>query len=307
MISKTTIEKLRLKPGVQANLSLVGPDWTNIPELKALETAEIQEKAQQFLEKNRLELSEAQSRLYANDVYGILVVLQGMSGADTSGTIKHVMSGVNPQGCQVLSFRKPSVTDLDHNFLWRYSRTTPERGRIGIFQHAYYEETATIKVFPETLEKQRVPDAKGKSFWEGRYRDINQFERHLAENGILVIKLFLNISKEEQRRRFLAMLAAEEESWKFSKTAITEREHWDSLLTAYEEILSATSTRWAPWYLIPADQREVAWAMVADILTTKIIDLGVNYPSLSAESRLELQEGRKLLMAEESPIRSEKS
>jgi PPK2 family polyphosphate:nucleotide phosphotransferase len=222
-----------------------------------------------------------------------------MDAAGKDGTIKHVMSGVNPQGCQVFSFKKPSAEDLDHNFLWRYSKCLPERGRIGIFNRSYYEDVLVVKVHPELIGRQ-VPRKKkvGKKFWAQRYEDINAFERHLVRNGTVILKFFLNVSKAEQKARFLDRLNRPEKNWKFSAADLAEREYWDDYMEAYEDALAATSTRWAPWYVIPADHKWVARAVVADIITTAIRDLDLRYPEVTEEQHKLLAVARAKLEAE---------
>src|SRR5205823_4414620 len=197
------------------------------------------------LQKDLAELEKAQELLFADNRYGLLIVLQAMDAAGKDSTIKHVMSGVNPQGCQVISFKKPSVEELNHNFLWRYARSLPERGRIGIFNRSYYEDVLVVKVHPEILDHQKLPPGKkGKSFWQARYEDINGFEHHLVRNGLVIVKFFLHVSKEEQKRRFLERLERPEKHWKFSASDLTERAYWDQYMETYEDALNATSTEW---------------------------------------------------------------
>ena len=235
-----------------------------------------------------------------DDRYSVLIVLQAMDAAGKDGTIKHVMNGVNPQGCQVFSFKKPSAEDLDHNFLWRYMKSLPERGRIGIFNRSYYEDVLVVKVHPELLGRQlpRKKDKIGKKFWERRYEDINAFERHLVRNGTIILKFFLNVSKDQQKERFLERLSRPEKHWKFSTADLAERGFWDDYMEAYEDALSATSTKWAPWYVIPADFKWVTRAVVADIVTTAIRDLDLSYPEVTEAHEKLLQEGRTKLAAE---------
>jgi PPK2 family polyphosphate:nucleotide phosphotransferase len=210
------------------------------------------------------------------------------------------MSGVNPQGCQVFSFKKPSSEDLDHNFLWRYMRCLPERGRIGIFNRSYYEDVLVVKVHPELIGRQlpREKEKGKKKFWEERYEDINAFEQHLVRNGTVILKFFLNVSKDEQKRRFLERLNRPEKHWKFSPADLAERDHWDGYRDAYEKALSATSTRRAPWYVIPADHKWVARAIVADVVTTAIRGLDLKYPEVTAEQRKLLEIARTKLAQE---------
>lgn len=256
--------------------------------------------AEQVLKESVAELADAQDRLYAADSWAVLVIFQALDAAGKDGTIKHVMSGVNPQGCQVHSFKKPSDEELDHDFLWRCAKALPERGRIGIFNRSYYEEVLVVKVHPELLEQQRLPDAKPtKKFWKGRYKDIRKFEEHLDRNGTRIIKFFLNVSKDEQKRRFLERINDPKKHWKFSAGDVHERAHWDEYQQAYESMLVETSTAEAPWYVIPADQKWLCRALVSRILVTTIDDLGVKYPRVSPEQLAELEQCRKQLEAEE--------
>jgi PPK2 family polyphosphate:nucleotide phosphotransferase len=222
-----------------------------------------------------------------------------MDAAGKDGTIKHVMSGLNPQGCQVYSFKQPSPEELDHTFLWRCQKRVPERGRIGIFNRSYYEDVLVVKVHPELLEKQKLPPGKrGKSFWQGRYDDINAFEQHLVRSGTIVLKFFLHVSKDEQKRRFLERLDNPEKNWKFSIADLAERGYWDDYMDAYEEALEATSTKCAPWYVVPADHKWVTRAVVADIVTTSLLNLGLEYPTVNDEQRQRLAEARVKLESE---------
>jgi PPK2 family polyphosphate:nucleotide phosphotransferase len=219
-----------------------------------------------------------------------------MDAAGKDGTIKHVMSGVNPQGCQVFSFKQPSAEDLDHNFLWRYMRSLPERGRIGIFNRSYYEDVLVVRVHPELLDRAKLPPGKRDGdFWDERYDDINRFERHLTRNGTLILKFFLHVSKEEQKRRFLERLDDPAKHWKFSAADLAERGFWSAYMKAYEKALSATSTPWAPWYVIPADHKWVTRAVVADIVANRIQSLELRVPKLDKEQKRKLAEARRLL------------
>jgi PPK2 family polyphosphate:nucleotide phosphotransferase len=222
-----------------------------------------------------------------------------MDAAGKDGTIKHVMSGVNPQGVQVYSFKHPSPEELDHDFLWRSTRVLPERGRIGIFNRSYYEEVLIVKVHPELVAAQKIPDAKvNKDFWKDRYDSINNLERHLTRNGTLILKFFLNISKDEQRKRFLARINDPKKHWKFAPSDIAEREFWKDYQTAYEEMLEATSTKWAPWYVIPADHKWVSRAAVAAIVVRQIAALDLRYPAVSDEKREQIGQAKKQLESE---------
>jgi PPK2 family polyphosphate:nucleotide phosphotransferase len=229
-----------------------------------------------------------------------LIVLQAMDAAGKDGTIKHVMSGVNPQGCQVFSFKKPTAEELDHNFLWRYMKRLPERGRIGIFNRSYYEDVLVVKVHPELIGRQlpREKEKPGKKFWEDRYEDINTFERHLVRNGTVILKFFLNVSKDEQKRRFMERLDRPEKNWKFSPADLAERGYWDDYMAAYEDALGATSTEWAPWYVVPADYKWITRTVVADIVSTAIQGLKLKYPEVTAEQQKLLEEARVKLSKE---------
>jgi PPK2 family polyphosphate:nucleotide phosphotransferase len=299
MLKKGMLERFRVKPGAQIRLKDVPTDWVGSKELRKLGEDIIKQKARAVLERSRAELAEAQELLYASDRYSVLVIFQAMDAAGKDGTIRHVMSGVNPQGCQVFSFKRPSEEELDHDFLWRCACRLPERGRIGIFNRSYYEEVLIVRVHPELLHRQKLPPGpRGRQFWEDRYEDINQFERHLARNGTLLLKFFLHVSKQEQKRRFLARLAKPEKHWKFSLADVAERAYWKEYMEAYEDAVRATSTRWAPWFIIPADRKYVARALVAAIITDAIQELDLKYPHLSKDQLTELAEAKRLLEAE---------
>jgi PPK2 family polyphosphate:nucleotide phosphotransferase len=296
MIRKKIIELFRVPPGKKVRLKDYDTGWAQTEELKELGKDVVKERAKTILEQNLADLAAAQEVLYADDRQAVLVVFQALDAAGKDGTIKHVMSGVNPQGCQVFSFKKPSAEELDHNFLWRFMTRLPERGRIGIFNRSYYEDVLVVKVHSELLDQQKLPPGKrGKSFWEARYDDINSFERHLVRNGTIILKFFLNVSKEEQKRRFLERLERPEKHWKFSAADLAERAFWNQYRRAYEDTLSATSTDWAPWYIIPADHKWVTRALVADILTSTIRALDLQYPEVTEEQRQTLAEARKKL------------
>lgn len=300
MIRKDIIDLFRVPVGKKVKLKNYNPGWKQSGEFEDLGKDALKERAKEVLDRNLVDLAEAQSLLYADDRYAVLIVLQAMDAAGKDGTIKHVMSGVNPQGCQVFSFKKPSAEELDHNFLWRYMKSLPERGRIGIFNRSYYEDVLVVKVHPEWIGRQlpRETEKAGKKFWEDRYEDINAFERHLVRNGTVVLKFFLNVSKDEQKRRFLERLDRAEKNWKFSPSDMAERAYWDDYVGAYEDALSATSTEWAPWYVVPADHKWVTRAVVADIVATAIHGLGLAVPEVTAEDRTRLAEARKKLEAE---------
>jgi len=299
IIRKDVIDLLRVTPGKRAKLKDRDTGWAQTKELKELGKDAVKARAKEILDQNLAELTEAQQLLYADDRYAILIVLQAMDAAGKDGTIRHVMSGVNPQGCQVFSFKKPSAEELDHNFLWRYMKRLPERGRIGIFNRSYYEDVLVVRVHPSLLDGQRLPPGKrGNSFWNARYEDINTFERHLVRNGTVILKFFLNVSKKEQKQRFLDRLNRPEKNWKFSAADLAERGFWDDYQEAYEEALSATSTEWAPWYVIPADNKWVTRAVVADIVTSSITSLELAYPEPTKEQRAALDDAKKKLLAE---------
>ena len=266
----------QVTPDRRVRLDKVDAGWAGGEQFDQLTRPELKARAKQFLSDNTEALADAQERLYAADSFSVLIVLQAMDAAGKDGTIKHVMAGVNPQGCQVFAFKKPSSEELDHNFLWRYMKALPERGRIGIFNRSYYEDVLVVRVHEELIAKQRLPDGKrGKQFWSDRYEDINSFERHLVRNGTLILKFFLHVSAKEQKKRFKERLVDPEKHWKFSYADLKEREHWDEYQAAFEQMLQHTSTDWAPWWVIPADHKFVTRALVAGIVTESINGLGV--------------------------------
>jgi PPK2 family polyphosphate:nucleotide phosphotransferase len=286
----------QVKPGHKVKLKRHDPGWAGGDEFKELRKPELKERAVAFLKQNGEDLAAAQELLYAADVYSVLIVLQAMDAAGKDGTIKHVMSGVNPQGCQVFAFKKPSDEELDHNFLWRYMMDLPERGRIGIFNRSYYEDVLVVRVHPAILAHQKLPPGdRGDKFWKARFDDINRFERHLARNGTLILKFFLNVSKKEQKKRFLERLEHEDKNWKFSAADLKEREFWDDYQKAFEEALHHTSTGWAPWWVIPADHKWVTRALVGAIVTNAIRGLRLKRPAITAEQRRELEQAKRKL------------
>lgn len=254
--------------------------------------------AQKKLEQNIAELAEYQDILYAQDTYALLIIFQAMDAAGKDGAIKHVMSGVNPQGCQVFSFKAPSAEELDHDYLWRSMKRLPERGRIGIFNRSYYEEVLVVRVHPELLDHQKIPLPARESIWQRRYEQINAFEKYLFENGVIVLKFFLNISREEQKKRFLERIDRPEKNWKFYTADVKERGFWDDYQKAYEDCLNHTSTQWAPWFVIPADAKWFTRLTVSEIIVRTLKQLNLRYPEVSEQRRQELQEIRKLLEAE---------
>ena len=255
------------------------------------------EQYQELLKEHVSQLSQQQQLLYASDRYAILIIFQAMDAAGKDGSIKHVMSGVNPQGCQVFSYKHPSATELQHDFLWRTTRDLPERGRIGIFNRSYYEEVLIVRVHREILRSEGIPDTpeEDESVWHHRYRSILDLERHLHVNGTRIVKFFLHLSKEEQRKRFLARIDEPEKNWKFSLADIEERKFWNQYMEAYEECLTATSTQGAPWYVVPADDKENARLIVSQIILDTFDTLELAYPKTDAKRRQELQVIRKRL------------
>jgi PPK2 family polyphosphate:nucleotide phosphotransferase len=251
---------------------------------------------QAILEKHVEDMSTLQSLLYADDRYAVLLIFQAMDAAGKDGAIKHVMSGVNPQGCQVFSFKHPSAQDLDHDFLWRTTLCLPERGRIGIFNRSYYEEVLIVRVHPEILLAQKLPpeDRKG-DIWPGRYRSIVEMEAHLHRNGTRTVKFFLHVSKEEQRRRFLERIDQPEKNWKFSQADLQERALWDDYMKAYEECIRATSTRHSPWYVVPADDKRNARVIISQIVVDTLRSLDLSYPKPDKDRVKELRSFRKQL------------
>jgi PPK2 family polyphosphate:nucleotide phosphotransferase len=298
--SFSEIERLcKVRPGTRVRLSGFDPGWQGHGALREISRGERKEHARAFLEQNIADLAEAQDRLWANDVYSVLLVLQAMDAAGKDGIIKHVMSGVNPQGCQVFSFKRPSDEELDHNFLWRYSRALPERGRIGIFNRSYYEEVLVVRVHPEILARQKLPPGtRNGRFWAERYRDINEFERHLVGNGTRIVKIFLHLSKTEQKKRFLERLGDPEKHWKFSIADLHERKFWSAYQRAFAEMLTHTSTARAPWWVVPSDNKWVSRALVSEILTHEIEALGLKHPMATEEQKRSFAVARKALLAE---------
>ena len=250
-----------------------------------------------LLEEHVAQLSSLQQLHYASNRYAVLLIFQAMDAAGKDGAIRHVMSGVNPQGCQVFSFKHPSPAELQHDFLWRTTRDLPERGRIGIFNRSYYEEVLIVRVHPEILRTEGIPDAPDdeKAIWRDRYRSIVNLERHLHVNGTRIVKFYLHLSKDEQRKRFLARIDEPEKNWKFSLADIAERKYWKQYMKAYEECLSATSTREAPWYVVPADDKENARLIVSQIILDTLEGLEMSYPKTTDERHQELLEIRKQL------------
>ncbi|MDB5334682.1 MAG: Polyphosphate:AMP phosphotransferase [Planctomycetaceae bacterium] len=291
------LKMCRVAPGKKFKLKNHDPGWAGDRDIP-VKARRLQ--AERLLAQDINDLAEAQDILYAADSWSLLVIFQAMDAAGKDGTIKHVMSGINPQGCQVRSFKQPSSEELDHDFLWRCSKALPECGHIGIFNRSYYEEVLVVKVHPELIAKQKIPDARPdkKSFWERRYSEINAFEEHLSRNGTRIVKFFLNVSKAEQRRRFLERATDAKKHWKFSPQDVAERSHWDEYMAAYEQMLNATSTEHAPWYVIPADEKWVCRSIVAQVLTHTVAALNLKYPEVPDDLKLKIEESRRQLEAE---------
>jgi PPK2 family polyphosphate:nucleotide phosphotransferase len=293
---KDIFDAVRVEPGKKLRLKDHDPAWAGD---KKISKAERKRFAEETLTQNLDALAQSQELLYASDTYAILLVFQAMDAAGKDSTIKHVMTGINPQGVQVFSFKHPSAEEQDHNFLWRYAKALPERGRIGIFNRSYFEEILVVKVHPELVKAEHIPGAKiNDKFWQARYDDINAFERHLSRNGTVILKFFLNVSKDEQRKRFLARLEDPTKHWKFSDSDLAERAYWDDYMRAYEECLSATSTEWAPWHVIPADHKWVSRGLVAAIVARTIRGLDVQYPEVTEEKKRKIEEAKRRLMDE---------
>lgn len=256
------------------------------------------EHANQALQEGILRTAELQDKLYAQDSWALLLIFQAMDAAGKDGIIKHVMSGVNPQGCQVYSFKAPSDRELQHDFLWRTTNCLPERGHVGIFNRSYYEEVLIVRVHPEILKGQKTPPSLvGKKIWEERFEDIRCFERHMARSGTVIRKFFLNVSKKEQKRRFLDRLEQPEKNWKFSASDIHERKYWDDYQAAYEEMIGNTATEHAPWYVVPADNKWFTRLVVSTVVVDTLESLDLSYPKVDETKRKELEAAKKLLLS----------
>jgi PPK2 family polyphosphate:nucleotide phosphotransferase len=255
------------------------------------------EHAEAWLEKGVARLRELQQKLYAQNQWALLLIFQAMDAAGKDGTIKHVMSGVNPQGCEVFSFKAPSAEELDHDFLWRTTRCLPERGRIGIFNRSYYEEVLVVRVHPELLTRQKLPPSLvTKDIWQERFEDINAFERYLTRNGVIVRKFFLHLSRQEQRQRLLGRLEQPEKNWKFSPDDLRERQQWDAYMRAYQEMIRHTGTEYAPWHVVPADHKWFTRLVVAEVLVDALETLELHYPKVAPAKRKELAALRTALL-----------
>jgi PPK2 family polyphosphate:nucleotide phosphotransferase len=289
-------ENLLVKPGKKVDLSNFDTRYTaNFKD---------KEDAAEMLSKDITRLAELQDMLYAMNKYSLLVVIQAMDAAGKDGTIKHVMSGVNPQGCNVTSFKQPSVEELEHDFLWRINRAMPKRGMIAIFNRSHYEEVLVTRVHPEYIVSQNIPGAEtvnkiDKKFWQKRYEIINNFEKQAYENGTIILKFFLHVSKDEQKKRFLARIDEPEKNWKFSTSDVKERQLWDKYMNAFEQAIENTATDYAPWYIIPADRKWFMRAVVGDIIVGTLEKLDLAYPTISEKEKQELQEAKTLILNED--------
>ncbi len=261
-----------------------------------LDALDTKEQCDALLEQNVVEMADLQDKLYAQDQWALLLIFQAMDAAGKDGVIKHVFSGVNPQGCEVSSFKVPSAEELDHDFLWRATKRLPERGRIGIFNRSYYEEVLVVRVHPELLEKQKLPKPLlSKRVWQQRFEDINAFERYLTRNGIAVLKIFLHLSKKEQKRRFMERLTEANKNWKFSTSDVQERQHWDVYQEAYEDMIRHTANQHAPWYVVPADNKWFTRLVVAAAVVHALDGMNLKYPKVDAGQKAELEKARQQL------------
>jgi len=290
-------EKLLVKPGSKVDLRKFDTKYT----------ADFKDKddAREMLEQDVKRLSELQDMLYAYNKYSLLIIFQAMDAAGKDGTIKHVMSGVNPQGCAVTSFKQPSTEELEHDYLWRVNKPLPRRGMISIFNRSHYEEVIVTRVHPEYILYQNIPginsiDNIDNSFWMKRYESINNFEKHIADNGAVILKFFLHVSKDEQKERFLARIEEPEKNWKFSVTDVKERQFWDRYMESYEDAIINTSTRYAPWYVIPADRKWFMRAAVGDIIVGTLEQLNISYPEISEVEKAELNKAKDIIFKEDN-------
>jgi PPK2 family polyphosphate:nucleotide phosphotransferase len=285
------LEPFRVTDGKGFRLKQVDPDDTR---------GIAKEQAKDLLTRGVDRLRDMQEKLYAQDQWGVLLIFQAMDAAGKDGAIKHVMSGINPQGCQVFSFKAPSSEELDHDFLWRTSRCLPERGRIGIFNRSYYEEVLVVRVHPEILAGQKLPESlRRKDVWDGRFEDIRNFESYLARQGYVIVKFFLHVSKKEQKKRFLERLEQPEKNWKFSLGDAKERARWKDYRKAYEDVIQETAAPHAPWYVVPADHKWFARIVVAEAIHSALAGLHLEFPKVGAEKRKDLEAARAALLAED--------
>jgi PPK2 family polyphosphate:nucleotide phosphotransferase len=289
---KRLVEPLRVKPGSAVHLPR---DFDPGARFGVRKKGDGQRLLRQGVEL----LAEYQDRLSAQDTYGVLVVLQALDAAGKDSTIRHVMSGVNPQGVRVSSFKQPSAEELGHDYLWRHARELPARGEIGIFNRSHYEEVLAVRIHKELLDREQLsPESRTSDIWKRRYREINDWERYLADQGIRVVKLFLNVSKEEQRRRFLRRIDKPEKNWKFSASDVRERRYWDDYQRAYSKMLSYTSTEWAPWHVLPADHKWFTRVCAAAVIAHTLIDIDPHYPAPDPAAGQQLEEARRELEGE---------
>ncbi len=290
-VTRLNPKTMLIKPGTKISMKDFDPDYKSDFQ---------KSEAKELLQWGVKELAKYQDMLYAQDTYALLIVLQALDAAGKDSTIKHVMSGVNPQGFQVFSFKAPSAEELDHDYLWRSFKALPERGRIGIFNRSYYEEVLVVRVHPELLVKQKLPSQTiDKHIWQQRFEEINNFEKYLVNNGIVVLKFFLNVSKEEQKKRFLKRIELPEKNWKFSTSDARERQFWDEYMKAYEDVFNHTSTEWAPWHVIPADHKWFTRICVAYFIYEKMKSLNLAYPKVSEEHYAEVLRAKEILETEE--------
>jgi PPK2 family polyphosphate:nucleotide phosphotransferase len=291
-ISRGLAKPFRVSKGKNFRLKDVDPSDT----LELTKEAD-KPRAKEALATGLLALTELQDKLYAQDKWALLLIFQAMDAAGKDGAIKHVMSGINPQGCQVYSFKSPSAEDLDHDYLWRCMRCLPNRGHIGIFNRSYYEEVLVVRVHPEFLNKQRVPpELVGKGIWDERFEDIRNFEQYLAKNGVVVRKFFLHVSKKEQKRRFLERIDDQKKNWKFSSNDANERDFWDDYMKAYEEMIQQTATKDAPWYVVPADNKWFTRVVVGAAVIDALADLDLAYPKVGEGKLKELAAAKNKLL-----------
>jgi PPK2 family polyphosphate:nucleotide phosphotransferase len=290
-LAKKYSDSFRVANGKKFKLNQIDPGET-------LEWGDDKGKAKEALEQGVNLLAKLQDELYAHNRWAVLVIFQAMDAAGKDGAIKHVMSGVNPQGCEVTSYKSPSSEELDHDYLWRCAKRLPERGRIGIFNRSYYEETLVVRVHPEYLNSQRLPKVQDqKNFWKQRFDDINNFERYLTNNGIVILKFFLHVSKEEQKQRFLSRIDDASKNWKFSMKDVNERGHWDDYMHAYEQTVRHTATEHAPWYVVPADKKWFTRLVVASAIVQRLSALALSYPKLSKVEQQQLKAAREALIS----------
>lgn len=287
--------KIIAEPGKIHNVKDFDPDYTAHLGNK--------EQGKELLEDNVKQLIDLQEKLYGHNRHSILLIFQAMDAAGKDGTIKHVMSGLNPQGCEVYSFKTPSAVELDHDYIWRTYKCLPERGRFGIFNRSYYEEVLVVKVHPQFLMAQNLPgvnsvDSIDSDFWNRRYRQINDMERHLVENGVIILKFFLNVSKKEQKKRFLDRIEDPTKNWKFSSSDVKERQYWDDYMNAYSDMLTETSTEFAPWFVIPADHKWFMRYAVSNIIINKLKGLEIDFPTMPVSEKEELEKSKQMLLEE---------